>query len=168
MSLSLSAASLDVFTRQLGAMQAILGKLAAHCEAKKIDPAAFLNARLFPDMFAFTRQVQIACDFAKMAGARLSGHEPPSHPDTETTIAELQERCGKVIAYLAGLDRATVDAAGDREITFRTGPDSSMTLPGGAYLTGFILPNVYFHLTTAYAILRHNGLEVGKRDFMGI
>lgn len=168
MSLSLSAASLDVFARQLSAMQAILGKLAAHCEAKKIDPAAFLNARLYPDMFSFTRQVQIACDFAKVAGARLSGQEPPSHPDTETTIPELQERCGKVIAYLATLDRAAIDAAGAREINFRTGPDSSMTLPGGAYLTGFILPNFYFHLTTAYAILRHNGLEIGKRDFMGM
>jgi hypothetical protein len=168
MSLPLSAASLDVFSRQLTAMQAMLGKLAAHCEGKKIDPAAFLNARLYPDMFAFTRQVQIACDFAKVAGARLSGQEPPSHPDAETTIAELQERCGKVIAYLASLDRAAVDAAGPREITFRTGPDSSATLPGGAYLTGFILPNFYFHLTVAYAILRHNGLEIGKRDFMGI
>jgi len=168
MPLALSAVVVDQFTRQIAALDTMLGKLAVHCETKKIDPTAFLNARLYPDMFAFTRQVQIACDFAKMAGARLAGQEPPSHPDTETTIEDLRVRCRKVIDYLASLDRAAIDAGADRSITFRTGPESAMTLPGAAYLTGFILPNVYFHAATAYAILRHNGLDIGKRDFMGM
>ena len=166
--MSLAAASLDVFTRQLAALDAILDKLAAHCEAGKIDPAAFLDARLFPDMFGLTRQVQMTCDFAKIASARLAGIEPPSHPDTENTIPMLKERIGKVLALVASLDRAAVDAAADKPVTFRTGPDSSMTLPGAAYLNGFILPNFYFHLTTAFALLRHNGLAIGKRDFMGV
>jgi uncharacterized protein len=166
--MSLATASLDVFTRQLTAFDAILDKLAAHCEASKIDPAAFLIARLYPDMFPMIRQVQIACDFAKMATARLTGQEPPSHPDVETTIPMMKERIGKVLAEIAASDRAAVDGAAETPVTFRTGPESSMTLPGEAYLNGFILPNFYFHLTTAYAILRHNGLAIGKRDFMGV
>lgn len=168
MPLSVSAASVAVFIQHLTAMDKILGKLSAHCEARKIDPSAFLSARLYPDMFALPRQIQIACDFAKMASARLAGQEPPAHPDTEVSIADLQARIAKVLAYLATLDTAAIDASSDAPITFRTGPDTTMTLPGATYLTGFALPNFYFHLTTAYAILRHNGLDVGKRDFMGI
>jgi hypothetical protein len=166
--MSLAAASLDTFSRQLKAFDAILDKLSAHCEAGKIDPAAYLIARLYPDMFPMIRQVQIACDFAKMATARLTGTEPPAHPDVETTIPMLKERIGKVLALIEAADRAVVDGAATSPITFRTGPDTSMTLPGEAYLNGFVLPNFYFHLTTAYAILRHNGLAVGKRDFMGL
>ena len=166
--MSIAAATLDVFTRQLSAFDTILDRLAAHCEASKIDPSAFLIARLYPDMFPMIRQVQFACDFAKMATARLTGMEPPSHPDVETTIPMLKERIAKVLALIASVDRATVDAATNAPITFRTGPDSAMTLPGVDYVNGFILPNFYFHLTTAYALLRHNGLAVGKRDFMGV
>jgi hypothetical protein len=167
MPLSLAQASVETFVRQLGALSKILDKLALHCEAKKIDPAVFLTARLFPDMLNFTRQVQIACDFAKGGGARLAGADIPAHPDVETTIPQLKERIAKVTAFLSGLDTAAVDSSADRPIEFNVGPQT-MTLPGGAYLTGMVLPNFYFHTTTAYAILRANGLEIGKRDFMGI
>jgi hypothetical protein len=167
MTASIHAACVGAFQQGLRGMDIALTKLAAHCEEKKIDPAVFLNARLYPDMFHFIRQVQIACDFAKMASARLAGAEIPSHPDTEQTLDELKARVAKVQTFIAGLDKAAVEAGATREVEFRTGPENTMKLPGAAYLSGFALPNFYFHASMAYAILRHNGLPLGKRDFMG-
>ena len=153
-------------TRTLGALAAILSKAEAHCDARKIDPAALLTARLFPDMFPLTRQVQLTADFCARAAARLSGAEVPSFPDTETSFAELIARVTKARDYLNSLDAAAFDGAAERIVTVKMrGQDVSM--PGLEYLTVFSLPQVYFHAATAYGILRSNGVEVGKRDYMG-
>lgn len=166
MSLSLHAASVPVFVRSLEALSAILDKAAAWCEARKVDPAVLCATRLIPDMFALSRQVQIACDFAKNTSARLAGVEAPKFEDTEKTIAELKDRIARTIAYVQSLDAAAVDAAPGREIVFSVGPNQ-MKMEATGYLTHFGLPNFHFHLTTAYAILRQAGVEIGKRDFMG-
>src|SRR5207342_1336115 len=126
-----------------------------------------LTARLFPDMFAFTRQVQSACDQAKNAGARLAGIDPPKYEDNETTIAELKARIAKTVAFVKTLDARTIDASADGEINFPLGPNIKGHMKGADYLNHFALPNFYFHLTTAYDILRHCGVEIGKRDFLG-
>jgi hypothetical protein len=157
--------SVPSFQKHLTALDAILDKAAAYCEARKIEPSALLNARLYPDMFTFTRQVQAACDFAKAATARLAGETPPSHPDTETTIAELKARIAKTLAYIATIKPEAMDGSEERSMTIKVGP-SDMTFIGRDYLLHFALPNFYFHCATAYGILRHNGLEIGKRDFM--
>jgi hypothetical protein len=157
-----------IFSRQLKAMQGLLAKLEAHCEAKKVDTAVLLNSRLALDMFPFVRQVQLTCDFAKNTCARLTGETPPAHPDTEVTLDELRARVDKTLAYVESLPAQSYEAGATREITFPIGPDSKMTLPGAMYLSGFALPNFYFHMSMAYAILRHNGVEIGKREFMGI
>lgn len=167
MSQFLHAASVVTFAARLGALSTNLDKLAAHCEAKKIDPEAFLSARLYPDMLNLTEQVQLATDFANRASARLAGIDPMSLPDEETTIAQLQARIAKVVAAIQAIDPAQIEAGAERPCTFRTGPDSEATMPGAHYLIGFALPNFYFHVSMAYAILRHNGLEIGKRDFFG-
>lgn len=154
-------------TRILSALAAILTKAEAHCAARKIDPATLLTARLYPDMFPLTRQVQLTADFCARAGARLSGTEVPSFPDTETTFAELGARIGKARDYLLSLDPAAFDGAAERTVTIKMrGQDVAM--PGLQYLTVFSLPQVYFHAATAYGILRHNGVEIGKSDFMGV
>ena len=153
-------------TRTLGALAAMLTKTDAHCTARKIDPAALLTARLFPDMFALTRQVQLTADFCARAGARLTGAEVPSFPDRETSFAELVTRVGTARDYLLALDPAAFDGAAERSVTIKMrGQDVAM--PGLQYLTVYSLPQVYFHAATAYGILRHNGVEVGKMDFMG-
>lgn len=153
-------------TRTLSALGAILAKAEAHCAARKIDPAVLLTARLFPDMFALTRQVQLTADFCARAGARLTGAEVPSFPDTETSFAELATRVGTARSYLAGLDPAAFDGAAERVVTIKMrGQD--VTMPGLQYLTVYSLPQVYFHAATAYGILRHNGVEIGKMDYMG-
>lgn len=153
-------------TRMLTALAAMLSKAEAQCAARKIDPAALLTARLFPDMFTLTRQVQLTADFCARAGARLSGAEVPSFPDTETSFAELITRVERARGYLAGLDPAGFDGAAERIVTIKMrGQDVSM--PGLQYLTVYSLPQVYFHAATAYGLLRHNGVEVGKMDFMG-
>lgn len=153
-------------TRTLNALAAILAKAEAHCTARKIDPAALLTARLYPDMFAFTRQVQLTADFCARAGARLAGAEVPSFPDTETSFAELIARVEKARDYLLGLEAAAFDGSAERVVTIRMrGHD--MPMVGLQYLTMYSLPQVYFHAATAYGILRHNGVEVGKLDFMG-
>ncbi len=164
--MSMSSASIPTFEIGLGALAALLDKAANHAEAKKIDPAVLLNARLFPDMFAFTRQVQVACDLAKNGGARLAGVDPPRHEDNEKTIAELQTRVAKTISFVKTLDGGKIDAAANREITFPLGPNKGQ-MKGADYLNHFVLPNFYFHLATAYGILRHCGVEIGKRDFLG-
>lgn len=150
----------------LTALSKILDKAEAHAGARKIDPAVLLGSRLYPDMWPLTRQVQAACDMTRRGALRLTGQEPPSVPDTETTIAELKARIAATVAILDGLTPADFKGAEDRVISFKAGP-REMNFGGAAYLYRWILPNVYFHLTTAYAILRHNGVELGKPDFLG-
>ena len=165
--MSMSAASIPVFEIGLNALSAILDKAAAYAEAKKIEPTVLLGMRLFPDMLAFTSQVQIACDQAKNGSARLAGVEPPRYEDNEKTLVELKARIAKTLAYLKSLDRKAIDAATDREITLPLGPNKKGHMKGADYLHHFALPNFYFHLTTAYDILRHCGVEIGKFDFLG-
>jgi hypothetical protein len=165
MALSMYQASTPVFVRMLGNLSVILGKAAAYAETKKIDPSVFINARLAPDMLPLSFQVQIACDSAKGCAARLAGIEIPSHPDTETTFAELQARISKTIDFLQSVSAAQIDGSEERTITLKLRQE--MQFQGQAYLLGFALPNFYFHITTAYAILRHNGLDIGKADFLG-
>jgi hypothetical protein len=167
MSFSMSQASVPVFEIELNALSAILDKAEAFAAAKKIDPTVLLHTRLAPDMFDLTRQVQVATDQARRGAARLAGVEAPSYEDNETTIEQLKARVAKTIGYLKTLDRKQIDAAADREITFPLGGTTKGQMQGGDYLNHFVLPNFYFHAAAAYAILRHCGLEIGKRDFMG-
>jgi uncharacterized protein len=164
--MSMSNGSIPVFEIGLNALAALLDKAAAYAEAKRIDPAVLLNARLFPDMFAFTRQVQSVCDQAKNGGARLAGFDPPRYEDTETTLPELEARIAKTLAFVKTLDAGSIDAAAGREITFPLGPKTGR-MKGADYLNLFVLPNFHFHLAMAYGILRHCGVEIGKRDFLG-
>jgi uncharacterized protein len=164
---TLSQASIPVFEIGLNALSGVLDKAAAFATAKKLDPAVLPQYRLAPDMFTLARQVQVACDQAKNGGSRLAGVEPPKYEDNEKTIDELKARIAKTIAYVKGLDAAKIDAAGDREITFPLGPTNKGHMKGNDYLTHFVLPNFYFHVTVAYAVLRHCGVELGKRDFLG-
>jgi len=154
------------FVSMLHSLDAILTKAEAHAVAKKIDPAVLLAARLFPDMFAFTRQVQIACDHAKGAVARLAGLELPKFEDNEQSFADLHARIAKTIAFVESVSAAQLNGSEEREVTLTVG-GKEMTLKGLAYLLGFAQPNFYFHLVTAYNILRHNGVEIGKRDYLG-
>jgi hypothetical protein len=163
---SLSQASVTVFETGLNALSGVLDKAAAFAAAKKIDASVLLNSRLSPDMFNLTRQVQVVTDQARRGSARLAGTEPPSYEDTETTIDQLKARLAKTVAYLKTLDPKQIDAATDREITFPLGTNKA-EMKGGDYLNHFVLPNFYFHLTAAYAILRHCGVDIGKRDFLG-
>jgi len=163
---SLSQASVTVFETGLNALSGVLDKAAAFAAAKKIDASVPLNSRLSPDMFNLTRQVQVVTDQARRGSARLAGTEPPSYEDTETTIDQLKARLAKTVAYLKTLDPKQIDAATDREITFPLGTNKA-EMKGGDYLNHFVLPNFYFHLTAAYAILRHCGVDIGKRDFLG-
>ncbi|AWD21293.1 DUF1993 domain-containing protein [Fuscovulum blasticum] len=159
--------SVAVFDRFLAALSAILTKAEAHCEARRIKPEAILQARLFPDMFPFTRQVQLACDFAARPTARLAGAEPQGFPDTETSFAELQARIAAARAYLAGFGPEALAGAETRTVAFKAG-GHDMELPGADFLSFYALPQFYFHLTTAYDILRHCGVDLGKRDYMGV
>jgi len=165
MSLSMSQASVPVFLQGLKGLSGVLDKAAAHVEAKKIDPNALLQSRLYPDMLTMTRQVQIACDFAKGAAARLASADMPTFEDTETSFADLKDRVAKTIAYLSSLDAAAIDGSEAKDISLvRRG--ETHVFKGQAYLLEQALPNFWFHVTTAYAILRHNGVEVGKKDFL--
>ena len=166
MSLSMYQASLPVLVRGLEQLDNILGKAAAHAEAKKIDPSVFVNARLAPDMFALARQVQIATDNAKGCAARLAGVEVPSYADTETTFPDLQARVAKTIAFVKGFTAAQIDGSEARSVTLKIG-GNELKFTGADYLFRLVLPNFYFHLTTAYDILRHNGVELGKPDYLG-
>jgi hypothetical protein len=166
--MSMSNASIPVFEIGLNALSAILDKAETYAAMKSIDPTALLSARLFPDMFAFTRQVQSACEQAKNGGARLAGIDPPRYEGNEKTIAELKARIAKTIAFVKTLDAKKIDESADREITFPLGPNNRGHMKGADYLNHFALPNFYFHLTTAYDILRHCGVEIGKRDFLGV
>jgi hypothetical protein len=165
--MSMSKASLPAFEIGLNALSSVLDKAEAHAVAKKIDPAVLLNFRLSPDMYTLTRQVQVATDMAKNGSARLAGVEPPRFEDTETTLDQVKARLAKTVAYLKTLDPKKIDASADREITFPLGPTNKGHMKGDDYLNHFVLPNFYFHLTAAYAVLRHCGVDIGKRDFMG-
>ena len=166
MNLSMYQASAPRFSHGLKNLSALLDKAQAHCEAKKIDPAALTAFRLYPDMFPLTRQVQIACDTAKGACARLAGVEIPKHEDTEQTFAELRARIDKTLAFIDGVKPAQIDGSEEKEIVLKM-RSGEVKLAGLRYLLGNACPNFYFHLATAYNILRHNGVEVGKRDFLG-
>ena len=165
--MSMANTSIPVFEVGLNALSALLDKAESYAEAKGVDPTVLLNARLFPNMFALTRQVQSACDAAKNGGARLAGIDPPSYEDNEKTIAELKARIAKTVAFVKSLDTKNIDESADREITFPLGPSIKGHMRGVDYLNHFVLPNFYFHVTTAYDILRHCGVEIGKRDFLG-
>lgn len=166
MPVSMSSVSLPVFEHMLGNLSHILDKAQAHAEAKKFEPGVLLQSRLAPDMLPLARQVQIACDAAKNGVARLSGVEAPKFDDTESTLAELKERIGKTLAYLATVPAAQLDDSAEKDITFPVGKDKTRTMKGEAYLKHWMLPNFFFHVTTAYAILRHNGVELGKPDYL--
>jgi len=159
--------SVPVLIHGLKALAAILKKAEAHCEARKIKPEALLTFRLFPDMFPLTSQVQLASDFAKGAGARLSGTANPSYADEEKSFAELQARLAKTITFLESLNPAAFAGADKRMVKVRISRDIEKEMTGQEYFNRNALPNFYFHITTAYNILRHNGLELGKGDFLG-
>jgi len=163
----MSQASLPVFEIGLNALSAVLDKAEAYATAKKVDSAVLLRWRLAPDMFDLVRQVLIAADQAKNGSSRLAGVEAPRYEDNETTVEQLKARLAKTVTYLKTLDRAKIDASADREITFPLGPTNKGHMKGDDYLNHFVLPNFYFHLTAAYAILRHCGVDIGKRDFLG-
>jgi hypothetical protein len=166
MTVSLYDLSVPVVSHFLNGFSRIIDKAEAHCAAKKIEPEVLLTDRLYPDMFPFTRQVQIACDFAKGMTARLAGVEVPSYADEEKTFAELKARIAKTLAFVATLKQEQFVGAETRTIALKLG-GQDMSFPGAQYLQTVAMPNFYFHLTMGYAILRHNGVELGKRDFMG-
>ncbi len=166
MSLSMYQASVPPAVHTLRALSAILGKAQAHCEVKSIDPQALLQSRLFPDMFPLTRQVQIACDMVKGGAARLGGVDIPSFPDTETSFAELQARIDRTIDFIQSVPREQIDGSEGRHIRIPL-RDRTVEFDGQTYLTSWVLPNFHFHVTTAYNLLRHGGVEIGKRDFLG-
>lgn len=166
MSLSMYQASIPVFTRVLGNLSAILDKGAAFADARKIDPAILVNARLAPDMYPLSRQVQVASDGVKGCAARLSGVAVPSFPDSETTFPELKARIGKTVDFLRSIEPSQVDGSEERTISLKFGGDP-ITLSGRDYLFTFVYPHVLFHVVTAYDILRHNGVEIGKMDYLG-
>ena len=166
MKLSMHAVSVDVFAPALGSLSTILEKALAYAQAKKFDPAVLVQARLAPDMLPLVRQVQLASDFAKNSTARLAGQEAPKFPDEEQSIEELRARIARTLDYLKTVPAAALDGSEDRDITVPL-RDRTLQIKGLPFLQRWALPNFFFHATTAYAILRHNGLEIGKRDFLG-
>ncbi|MFL8990007.1 DUF1993 domain-containing protein [Pseudomonas sp. QLc11A] len=167
MTISLYDASVPVFQQMLNALSDVLKKAEAHAAEKNIDPNAFLQARLFPDMFPLVRQVQIAVDFAKGVSSRLAEVEVPKYDDTETTFAELQALLSKVLAYIGEFTPEQINGKEGIEIVTRPGTPKEKRFSGQSYLLTYGLPQFFFHVTTTYALLRHNGVEVGKRDYMG-
>ena len=166
MKISMHAMSVDVFTHTLGNLSALLEKGEAYARQRKFEPAVLLNARLAPDMFPLTRQVQIACDIAKNSVARLAAQEPPRFADNETSFEELKARIARTVDYLKSIPPSAVADSEERDIKVTTG-ERTLEFKGLEFLQRWALPNVFFHATTAYAILRHNGVEIGKRDFLG-
>lgn len=166
MTISMYSASVPILARMLNNFAAILEKGAAYAEARKIEQTVLTGSRLYPDMFPLSRQVQIATDTAKGCAARLSGKEPPKYEDTETTFAELIARVRQTAAYLESFSPSDIDGSEQREVVLQM-RSGALTFKGLDYLTGFVLPNFFFHVTTAYDILRHCGVEIGKRDFLG-
>ena len=160
------SASAPVFKQILNSLTVIIDKAQAHATEKKIEPAALLQARLFPDMFTFIRQIQVAADFAKGAAARLAGVDVPKYEDNEQTFADLKARIAKTVAFIDSLPQDGIEASAQRDITTGSG-EKAKRWKGQVYLMHYALPHSYFHAATAYDILRHNGVEVGKKDFIG-
>ena len=167
MTISMDAASVPVFKQMLGGLSNFLAKAEAHAIAKNIAPEVFLQSRLYPDMFNLMRQVQIACDFAKGTCQRLAGVEVTPIADTEVTFADLQARIAKTLELIGAIPAASVDGSEDRVVVLQPGTARERTFAGQAYLLTYAIPHFFFHTTTAYAILRHNGVEIGKKDFVG-
>jgi hypothetical protein len=160
------SASVPVFKQVLNSLSKIIDKAEAHAAEKKIEPVALLQARLFPDMFPLTRQVQVAADFAKGAAARLGGVEVPKYEDDEQSFADLKARIAKTLAFIDSVPQDGIEASAQRDITTGSG-EKAKQWKGQVYLMHYVLPHFYFHATTAYDILRHNGVEIGKKDFIG-
>jgi len=167
MAISMYDASVPQLIRAIRNLAAILEKGKAHAEEKNIEPAVLIDSRLYPDMFPLVKQVQIVSDISRKGVARLAGTEATPIEDSETSFAELAERLQQSITYLETFSAAQIDGTEEKEITLPVGKGQTMTFPGWTYLSFFVLPNVYFHVATAYDILRHNGVEVGKRDYLG-
>ncbi|MGC2316850.1 MAG: DUF1993 domain-containing protein [Bradyrhizobium sp.] len=165
--MSFHDATVPAFLQILGSLSGILTKADAHCKARNIQPDVLLGARLYPDMLPFTRQIQLVSDFAAKSCARLTHSEVPSTPDTEKTFDELRQRLSKTIDYVKAFKPEQFDGADQRDVSFPVGPNT-MTLKGQQFLNNFVFPNFYFHAATAHGILRHNGVEIGKRDFLGV
>jgi uncharacterized protein len=166
MALSLYDVSIPVLVRGLTNLSILIDKAATHAEAKKFEPAVLAQARLYPDMFPLARQVQITCDTAKGAAGRLAGIDIPKHEDTETTLAELKQRIAKTVDFIQSVKPGQLEGAESRSIEIKT-PNRTLSFTGLSYLNNFVLPNFYFHESISYAILRHNGIEVGKGDYLG-
>ena len=167
MKISLYSASVPVFKQMLGSMSAVLAKAEAHATEKKIEPDVLMQARLYPDMLPLMRQVHVATEFARGGSARLAGVDVPAADNKEQSFVELQALIASSLAFLNGLSAAQIDGQEEREIVLRPGTPKERRLDGHAYLLTYVLPQFFFHVTTAYAILRHNGVEIGKKDFMG-
>ena len=167
MPISLYQASVPVFKQMLSALSDVLGKAQAHAEARKVEPAVLVQTRLALDMFPLVRQVQIACDFANSVTARLAKADVPAYDDSEQSIAELQARIARTVAALDGFTEAQFAGSESLEIVLRPGTPKEKKLTGRAYLLSYGLPQFFFHVTTAYNVLRHNGVEIGKKDYMG-
>ena len=161
-------ATVPAFLQILGSLSGLLTKAEAHCKARNIQPEVLLGARLYPDMLPLSRQIQLASDFAAKGCARLAHSEVPSTPDTETTFDELKQRLANTVAYVKSFKPAQFEGADAKDVTFPVGPNNNMTLKGQQFLSAFAFPNFYFHAATAHGILRHNGVEIGKRDFLGV
>ncbi len=167
MTIALHDATIPVFRQFLSALSANLDKASSFAEEKKIDPAVLCATRLYPNMFGLARQVQLSCDFAKNTTARLVGIDPPKFEDVETNLVELKARIARTLQFIADQDSKAIDAAANREIAFSVGPNK-MKMAAELYVMHFAMPNFFFHITTAYAILRACGTDVGKRDYMGV
>ncbi|HET7798385.1 MAG TPA: DUF1993 domain-containing protein [Nevskia sp.] len=168
MTLSLYDASVPVFKQMLGGLDSVLGKAQASAEARKFEPSALIQARLYPDMFPLSKQVQIACDFARGVSARLAGADVTAYADKEETLEELRALIARTLEFVASFDASRFDGSASREIVLRPGTPKEKRLSGTNYLLSYGLPQFFFHVTTAYALLRHNGVEIGKRDYMGV
>jgi uncharacterized protein len=161
-------AAVPAYLQMLSSLSGLLTKAEAHCKAKNIQPDVILGSRLYPDMLPFSKQIQLVSDFAAKGCARLTHSEVPSTPDTEKSFEELKQRLAKTIDYVKSFKPAQFDGADDKDVTFPAGPDKSITMKGQQFLSSFSFPNFYFHAATAHGILRHNGVEIGKRDFLGV
>lgn len=161
-------AVVPAYLQMLNSLTGLLAKAEAHCAAKKIDPSVMLGSRLFPDMLPLSKQIQLASDFAAKGCARLTHSEVPSMPDTEKTFEELKQRLAKTIDHVKSYKPEQFEGADTKDVTFPVGPDRTMTLKGQQFFSAVSLPNFYFHAATAHGIMRHNGVEIGKRDFLGV
>ena len=166
--MSFHDAVVPAYLQMLNSLTGLLTKAEAHCAAKKIDPSVLLGSRLFPDMLPLSKQIQLVSDFATKGCARLTHSEVPSNPDTEKTFEELKQRLAKTIDYVKSFKPEQFEGADSKDVTFPAGPDRTMTLKGQQFFSAVSLPNFYFHAATAHGILRHNGVEIGKRDFLGV